>query len=317
MIITLLDSLNIPEKHLQRLLSPLRAQGHTINIVASLPASIQELKEKCKAAEILVIADKPLPDEVIETMPNLKMISVAFTGIDHVGHAHLQQRGITVCNAAGYSDISVSELVIALTLNLHRHVCTANDTVRHGGSHLSLPGSELSGKVVGIVGTGRIGLKTASLFKAFGCRLLGFNHSVKKEGVSLGIDYVSLDELLTYSDVVSLHLPLKTNTRGILSKDRLSLMKPSAFLINCGRGPLVDNTALADALNNGKIAGAGIDVYDMEPPLPPEYPLLRAKNTLLTPHLAYATKESMLRRAEIAIENAEKFITRKPQNVLI
>ena len=177
-------------------------------------------------------------------------------------------------------------------------------------------GTELGTKTVGIIGTGRIGVMTAKLFKAFGCRVLGYNRTKKDDAVQAGIEYVGLEELLKTSDIVSLHVPSTAETKGFLSRERICMMKPESILINCARGAVVDNAALADALNEGRIAGAAIDVFDMEPPIPADYPLLNAKNTLLTPHVAFASKESMIRRAHIVFDNLYSYLDGKPINVV-
>lgn len=318
MMIKLVEPLIIHPEVLTGLLTPLKEQGHTIVVYDQAAASTDELLHRCTDADIVVIANQPLPARVIEASMKLKMISVAFTGIDHVeGHSEIKKRGITVCNAAGYSNHSVAELVIGLSLNLLRNLKVADVTTRASGTIDGLIGNELRGKTVGVIGTGRIGLQTASLFKAFGCQILGYNPSIKPEGLQMGIHYTEFDQVLSESDIVTLHLPLTSSTKGIISAEKLALMKPSSLLINCARGPIVDNHALATALNNGLIAGAGIDVFDLEPPLPADYPLLHCKNTLLTPHVAYATEESMVRRASIAIGNVTAFLNGTPENTMI
>ncbi|MEN1762006.1 NAD(P)-dependent oxidoreductase [Anoxynatronum sibiricum] len=318
MMIKIVEPLSIHPQALQRLMTPLQNQGYTVIAYDQAAASTDELILRCADADILVIANQPFPASVIEASKNLKMISVAFTGIDHLGGLNdIRERGITVCNAAGYSNHSVAELVLGLTLNLLRNINAANMATRTSGTIAGLIGNELRGKIVGVIGTGRIGLQTAALFQAFGCPILGYNPSIKQQGLQMGIQYKEFDQVISESDIVTLHLPLTPDTKGVLSGEKLALMKPTSLLINCARGPIVDNQALADALNKGQIAGAGIDVFDMEPPLPNDYPLLKATNALLTPHYAFATAESMVRRAEIAIGNVTAYINEKPENVII
>jgi D-3-phosphoglycerate dehydrogenase len=168
---------------------------------------------------------------------------------------------------------------------------------------------------VGIVGTGAIGLKTAALFRAFGAKVIAYSRTRRQEALDMGIEYVSLEELMAQSDIVSLHVPANGETRGLISRELIAKMQPTAILINVARGAVVDNAALAEALNEGRIAGAGIDVFDMEPPIPADYPLLGAKNTVLTPHVAFATDESMLRRAEIVFDNLDAWLSGAPKNV--
>jgi D-3-phosphoglycerate dehydrogenase len=159
-------------------------------------------------------------------------------------------------------------------------------------------------------------LETAKLFKAFGANLIGYNRSENQEAKDLGIEYVTLDDLLAQADIVSVHLPLTDDTRHLLNKDKLSLMKDNAVIINVARGPIIDDAALTELLNDGKIAGAGIDVFDGEPPLPEDYPLLSAKNAILTPHVGFLSDEAMELRAQIAFENTTAFIEGNPQNIV-
>jgi D-3-phosphoglycerate dehydrogenase len=168
---------------------------------------------------------------------------------------------------------------------------------------------------VGIVGTGAIGTQTARLFQAFGAKVIAYSRTKRPEVEALGVEYRSLEEVAAESDILSIHTPNNAETKGLISADLISTMKPTAILLNVARGAIVDNAALAQALNEGKIAGAGLDVFDMEPPIPEEYPLLHAKNTVLTPHVAFATDESMLRRAAIVFQNVDAWLAGKPENV--
>ncbi len=176
-----------------------------------------------------------------------------------------------------------------------RNIVECNIATRKGLTKEGLVGFELSGKTVGIVGTGAIGLRVAELLKAFGCRLLGYSRSKSKAGEELGIEYVSLEELLKASDIVTLHTPLTEETRHLINGDNIKLMKETAILVNCARGPVVDIEALAKALKEKRIAGAAIDVFEIEPPLPTDHVLFDAKTALLTPHVAFATDESMVK----------------------
>ena len=187
--------------------------------------------------------------------------------------------------------------------------------VRSGATSNGLTGMEIRDKIVGIVGCGRIGIQTAKLFQAFGTRVLAYARHEKEEWEKEGIHASSMDELLAKSDIVSIHLPLNNETKGFLGKDKIEKMKRGSILINCARGPIVDNGALAIALQEGKIAGAAVDVFDMEPPIPADYPLSHAPNTLLTSHIAFLTRESMERRAEIEFRNVYKYVQGMPDNV--
>ena len=318
MKISLLEPIGIDGSLMEELASPLKAAGHEFVYYDSKTTDAKELYERAKDSEIVMIANNPLPDSVIEQCTKLKMLDVAFTGIDHVGLKACKDKGIMICNAAGYSNETVSELAVGMAISLLRKMNQGDKAVREGGTLASagLMGTELGTKTVGIIGTGRIGIMTAKLFKAFGCKVIGYSRSKKDEAVEAGIEYVELDELLKTSDIVSLHIPSTAETKGFLSKEKIALMKKSAILINCARGAVVDNAALAEALNEERIAGAAIDVFDMEPPIPSDYPLLGAKNTLLTPHVAFASKESMIRRAKIVFNNLYAYLENNPENIV-
>ncbi|AMB99032.1 hydroxyacid dehydrogenase [Aerococcus urinaehominis] len=318
MKIKLLEPLNVPAETIDALAQPLREAGHDFVYYDERTTDPQELAKRSQDADIVIIANTPYPKEAFAGADNLKLIDVAFTGIDHVDTEAAEAAGIRVANAAGYAATAVPELVLGLTLGLYRHLLAGDQDTRQVEDFTGQSqGREIKGKTVGIVGTGNLGIETARLFKAFGVKLLGYNRSEKAEAKDLGLEYVDLDELLSQSDIVTIHLPATKETEKLIDKTALAKMKKDAILINVARGPIVDNDALAQALNKGEIAGAGIDVYDMEPPIPSDYPLLSAKNTLLTPHVGFLTDEAMLDRAQIAFKNAEKFIAGDPQNILV
>lgn len=316
MKIKLLEPLNVSEELIQELAQPLEEAGHEFVYYDGKTTDGEELAERSHDADIVMIANNPYPAEAFADAKNLELINVAFTGVDHVDQAAASERDIQIANASGYANTAVSELVIGLTIDVLRKISFGNESVREGADVETYQGSEIKDKTVGIIGTGSIGLEVAKLFKAFGANLLGYNRSEKDEAKELGLDYVSLDELLEKSDIVTVHLPMNDETENILSREKLALMKDSAVLINAARGPIIDNDALADLLNEEKIAGAGIDVFDMEPPLPEDYPLLHAKNAILTPHVAYLTDEAMVKRAHIAFENVEQYLEGNPQNII-
>lgn len=317
MKVTLLEPLRVPETLIKTLGQAIQDRGHEFNYYTDKTTDPEELYARSKDAEVVMIANNPLPADVIEKLDKTQLINVAFTGVDHVDAAATKAKQIKIANAAGYSNQAVAELVIGLTLDVYRSITVGDADTRLAEAFPGLiQGREIKGKTVGIVGTGKIGLMTAQLFKAFGAKVIGYNRSQKQEALDLGIEYVSLDDLMKESDIVSIHLPLNDTTRGTISREKLELMKDSAILINCARGPIIDNQALADLLNAGKIAGAGIDVFDMEPPIPADYPLLTAKNTVLTPHVAYLTDEAMVLRAHIAFDNTLAFLDGKPTNIV-
>ena len=316
MKIALLEPLRVPAARIDELAQPLIDAGHEFTYYPDKTTDPNELYERSKDADIVMIANNPYPAEVIERLENTKFINVAFTGFDHVNSKASKDKGIAIANASGYATTAVAELALGLTLDLFRAITKGNDDIRNTNFPGPFQGREIKGKTVGIVGTGHIGLETAKLFKAFGANLIGYNRSEKQEAKDLGVELVELDELLQRSDIVSVHLPLNDETKHLLNKDKLSLMKDSAVIINVARGPIIDDAALADLLNDGKIAGAGIDVFDGEPPLPADYPLLSAKNAILTPHVGFLSDEAMELRAQIAFENTKAFIDGKPQNIV-
>ncbi|MER1991903.1 MAG: 2-hydroxyacid dehydrogenase [Aerococcus urinaeequi] len=316
MKIALLEPLRVPEARINELAQPLIDAGHEFTYYPDKTTDPNELYERSKDADIVMIANNPFPAEVIERLENTKFINVAFTGFDHVNSKASKDKGIAIANASGYATTAVAELALGLTLDLFRAITKGNDDIRNANFPGPFQGREIKGKTVGIVGTGHIGLETAKLFKAFGANLIGYNRSEKQEAKDLGVELVELDELLQKADIVSVHLPLNDETKHLLNKDNLSLMKDSAVIINVARGPIIDDAALADLLNEGKIAGAGIDVFDGEPPLPADYPLLSAKNAILTPHVGFLSDEAMELRAQIAFENTKAFIDGKPQNIV-
>lgn len=282
--------------------------GHNFTYYNAKTTDINELIKRSKNQDIVMIANNPYPREVIEQANNLKLIAVAFAGIDHVDLKACKERNIEVLNCPNYSNVAVSELVIGLTLSLLRNINKADSATRNSQTNSLLIGEELSNKTIGIIGLGKIGNKTANLFNAFGCKVLAYQ---RKPINNPNVIQVTLDELLSQSDIVSLHIPYNEETYHFINEDKINMMKKDAILINCARGPVVDNVALAKALNEERIKGAGIDVFDYEPPLNADYPLLNAKNTILTPHLAYFTKEAMIKRANIEFNNVIEYLKKQ------
>lgn len=271
------------------------------------------LIERGKDADIIAVSNLPMNAEVINGCKNLKMLSVAFTGVDHIAMDACRANGVLVSNCAGYSTVAVADLVFGMVIALYRNMVPCDQVVRKGGTKDGLVGFELEGKKFGVIGTGAIGLRVAKIAAAFGCQVYAYSRTKKDIP---GITYTDLETLLSTCDIVSLHTPLNETTRGLIGKEQLALMKPSALLINTSRGPVVDSEALAEALNSGKLAGAGIDVFEMEPPVPETHPLLTAKNVIATPHVAFATKEALEKRAVIVFDNIEKWLKGTPQNIM-
>lgn len=316
MKIVVLEPLGISGEEIRNIAKPITDKGHELVVYDTKVTDRESLKERAKEAEVLVLANMPLKGEIIASLNKLKMMSIAFTGVDHVDLKACKDKNVTVCNAAGYSTSSVAELTYGLIFSVLRNIVPLDKAVREGKTKDGFSQNDLSGKTLGVIGTGAIGARVSEIALAFGCSVLAWSRSEKEELKTKGVKYVSLDELLRKSDIVSIHTPLNESTKGLICKEKIALMKKNAVLINTARGPLVDNNALAEALKEGELGGAGIDVFDMEPPLPLDYPLLSAPNTVLLPHIAFATKEAMIRRANITFKNIEKWLEGKPQNLI-
>jgi len=314
MEIVLLESLGISEETLNGLVKPLLAQGHTFKAFER-SEDVKTLIAEAKNADVIMLANMPLPGEVIRACKNLKFINIAFTGVDHVDIAAAKTCGVAVSNAAGYSTEAVAELTIGQMLSLLRNVKQTEERCREGGTKAGLVGRELAACTVGVVGIGAIGQRVAALAKAFGSRVIGTARNPRKEAEAV-LQFVSLEELLKTADIVSLHCPLNDSTRGMIGKEQLAMMKKTAYLVNMARGPVVDSDALARALNEGRIAGAAIDVFEAEPPLQVNHPLLKAKNCLVTPHIAFASEESMILRAQIVFDSLNAFMEGNQKNVV-
>lgn len=305
MKISLIDPLLVDDKIIQSHKEKIEKLGHEFQYFKDSAKDDDEIIERLNDSDVAIITNNKFSKKVIDNT-NLKLIDVAFTGYNHVDMAACKENDIIVENASGYSDDSVAELVIGLAISIMRKFDQNNKNIFEDES-FNLLGQIIKGKTVGIIGTGKIGTRVIELFKAFGANILSFNRSEKDEVKNLGAKYVSLEELLKNSDIVSIHLPQNDETIGFIGKDELDLMKDKAILINCARGPIVDNKYLAKLLNEDKLR-AGIDVFDMEPPLEKDYPLRNAKNVLLTNHVGYLTEEAMKIRCEIVFDNLYKFL---------
>lgn len=316
MNIVVLESLSLSKKELENAFNPVKELGHSLTIYEDNPNEKQK-KERVQDADILVIANGKLSSDVIKEAKNLKYIAVAFTGVDHVDLDTCKELGIKVSNAAGYSTESVSELTFGLIISLLRNIVPLDEKTRQGKTKEGYNFFDLHGKTLGVIGTGDIGSKVSNIGLAFGCKVIAYNRSEKKDLKKKGIEYVELDRLLKESDIITLHIPYNKETKHLINKDNLNLMKKSAFIINTARGPIIDNDALAKALKSGTIAGAGIDVFDIEPPLSKDNPLLDTKNSVVLPHIGFFTKEAMIRRANITNENIESFLKNKQKNVIL
>ena len=204
-------------------------------------------------------------------------------------------------------------MVFGFAIDLARNILLCDKSVRAGGTKNGLVGWELEGKKFGVIGVGAIGGRVCRIAAAFGCKVYAYSRTPKKID---GVEFVSLDELLETCDIISLHVPLNASTKGLIGKVQLVKMKRNAFLINTARGPVVDSEALAEALREGQIAGAAVDVFEMEPPVPQDHVLLHAPNLIATPHVAFASQQAFEKRAVIVCENVKRWLAGEPQNVI-
>lgn len=308
MIISVIEPLGISKSQFEELKKEFTQKGHTFLYYMDRVEDEASVAQRMREADIVVVSNIRIPLSILSQCPRLKMISVAFTGLDHVDMNYCQSHNILVKNAAGYSTTAVSELAVGLMLDLMRQVTHLDGTIRKGEGRGAFLGRELKGKTVGIVGTGAIGTATIRLLKAFGCHVIAYNRSRHPEVEALDVRYCSLEELLKESDIVSLHTPLNQDTHHLIGADQLAMMKPTALLINTARGNVADIPAVAQALKEGKIAGAAFDVFETEPPLATDHPLLQAPNAICVPHIAFATREAFDIRANIVMNNVRAFL---------
>lgn len=307
MKIVALETLELKKDKLFEIKQKFEKAGHEFEVYAEKTANEEILIQRAKDAEVVIVSNVPLGENFIKSCKKLKMISVAFTGIDHIDIETCRKNNVKVCNAAGYSTTAVTELTIGMMISLIRKIPISDFATRSFKTRDGFLGMELSGKTIGIIGTGEIGTNVAKILKAFNCNVIAFSKTEKDEIKKLGIKYVKLDELLATSDIISLHIPLTTETKHLIGKEEIMKMKLGTLLINTSRGGVVDTMALAVALKMNRIAGAAVDVYDNEPPIAKTNPLRELANTVLLPHIGYATQEAIAKRADIVVENIFNF----------
>lgn len=275
--------------------------------------------ERSKDADALLTNKTVLNADNMSQIPNLKYVGVLATGYNVVDLEYAASRGVAVTNIPAYSTASVAQMVFAHILNITNSVEHHSQMVHNGAWSSSIdfcfwdrPQVELAGKTIGLVGLGNTGMATARIALAFGMKVIAVT---TKKNLPNGIKSVSYNELWQQSDIVSLHCPLSADTRHLVNSSTIAQMKPSAIVINTGRGPLIDEQALADALNSGRIAAAAVDVLSTEPPAA-DNPLLTARNCQITPHIAWATREARERLMDIAFANLKAFAEDRPTNVV-
>lgn len=281
----------------------------------------QEIIDRIGGADIVLTNKTPITAPVLNACPKLKFISVLATGYNVVDCACAREKGIPVSNVPTYGTASVGQFAIALLLEICHHIGHHNQSVHKGDwekcqdwCYWDYPLIELEGKTMGIIGFGRIGQTTGKIAKALGMEILAYDNFPNDPGRSIA-SYATLDELLARSDIIAVHCPLFPETQGIINKDTIAKMKDGVILINNSRGPLVVEQDLADALNSGKVAAAGLDVVSTEP-IQGNNPLLSAQNCIITPHISWAPRESRQRIMDCSVSNVKAFLTGSPINVV-
>lgn len=279
----------------------------------------EELPGRIQGADIIVTKEMPVSAEMIQRFPeSVKLICEAGTGYNNIDLEAARKKGITVCNIPAYSTERVAHTAIMMILNLSSTMQVQMKMLANGNhdnftKNLQVPHVEVNGKTVGVIGAGHIGKKVIKIAQALDMNILVYTRTPRED--EKGIRYVSLKELLEHSDYVSLHCPLTESTKHMINKETLKLMKPSAFIINTSRGALIDEAALIEALKNGKIAGAGLDVQETEPPKETS-PLYTMENVLLTPHMGWKGLETRQRLVSILADNIKNFLAGNPKNVV-
>lgn len=280
----------------------------------------EEIVKNIGDAEIIFTNKIPLNRNILSQVKTVRYIGVLATGYNVVDTVAAREYGITVTNVPAYSTMSVAQMTFSLLFELCFHAGAHSDSVFSGEwaacddfCYWKYPLTEISGKTIGLIGYGNTGKAVARIAAAFGMRVLVNTRTARQ--TEDHVTFASLDELLAQSDIISLHCPLTEETRGMINRNSLEKMKNGAFLINTSRGPVINETDVADALNSGKLAGAGVDVVSVEP-IKADNPLLRAKNCIITPHIAWATREARVRLMDITVSNLKAFLKGEPVNVV-
>lgn len=303
--IAIIEPLGVDERLVHELME--QQEGCTYEYFTERSTDQQVLAGRAKGADVIVVANAPVSKTVLDAAPDLKMLSVAFAGLDHIDMAYCEEHGVEVVNCGGYATEAVAEEAFGLMLALYRHLLECDRRSRIGGDKSGLAFRELRGKTLGLVGNGAIACRVMELARAFGMRLLC--HARDERPIE-GVAYVSLDELCAKSDVLSIHVPSVPGTFHMIGAGQIALMKPTAILVNTARGPIVDTDALVAALEEGRIAGVGLDVLDAEPPFDPDLAILHAPNTVIAPHIGFATQEALDARAHMAIDHVREFLAK-------
>jgi len=311
MKIVIVDHIYLEEEHIKKLRS-----FSDLEIFEEPPKKPDELKERIRAADIVIVGWTNLTKNIIDSAKKLKMISIWATTCHYVDLEAARERGIVVTHVPGYATEAVAEHAFALLLAAIRRLPSADKHVRTGDfDWRPFGGSELAGKTLGIIGTGAIGCRVAEIAKAFKMQILGYDkYPNLKKAEEIGMKYVDLYTLLKESDFITLHVTLTSETEGLIGKKEIEAMKKGAVIINTSQGKVIDEKDLIDALKSGKLSYAGLDVFEEEPPAKDD-PLFKLDNTILSPHIGFHTVEAAKRCTDICIDNVVKFLGGHSQNV--
>jgi len=311
MKIVVVDHVYLEKEHIEKL----RSTGD-LEIFGEPPRTPDELKERVKSADIVIVGWSDLTKNVIDSAKKLKMISIWATTCHYADLAAAKERGIVVTHVPGYATEAVAEHAFALLLAAIRRLPSADTHVRKGDfDWRPFGGVELYGKTLGIIGTGAIGCRVAEIAKAFKMQILAYDkYPNMKKAEEIGMKYVDLYTLLKESDIVTLHVPLTSETERLIGKKEIEAMKKGAVIINTSQGRVIDERALIDALESGKLSCVGLDVFEEEPPAK-DNPLFKLDNAILSPHIGFHTVEAAKRCTDICVDNVVKFLEGRPQNV--
>ncbi|MFA4965605.1 MAG: 2-hydroxyacid dehydrogenase [Thermoleophilia bacterium] len=311
MRIVVLDDIEISVENVNRL-----ARRGDVRVYSGIPASVDEIVARAQGAEVILCSWTKVDEEVLDNLPDVRLISVASTGVDHIDVAAARVRGVTVCNVPSYATNAVAELALGLMLAVMRKIPSADRHVRRTRTVDWQPfqGRELHGATLGVVGTGVIGRQVARLGHCLGMSLIGFDPQASEQLTrDVGLRYVPLHRVFEESDVVTLHVPLMPETEYMVDDDLLRLMPRTAVIINTARARLIRQAALCDALVEGRIAGAGLDAVDLEHESAAR--LLELDQVVLTPHIGFNMREAVANLTAICTENAVRFLDGDPQNI--
>ncbi len=282
--------------------------------------SEDEIIDVAKDSDIIICNKAKITEKIMENCKRLKFVTLFATGYNNIDLVAAKKHGVTVSNAPGYSTDSVAQHTFSFILELALNISKYNNSVKNGDwvrskkfSYFSFPLTELSGKTLGIIGLGTIGQAVAKIANAFSMKVIAYSRTEKQID---GVDFLPLQEVFKRSDFLTLHCPLNESTSGIINKDTLKLMKSTAFLVNTSRGGVIVEKDLVEALENGTISGAAVDVLDIEP-MYENHPYLKAPNMIITPHIAWATIEARTRLIDLVSSNLKAFISGKPQNIVM